>query len=224
MPCDDGTLLLWEDIQMLLGRGVPLMIPAWESMHHDVHDFVGLSTSPITIKLNRKKSGWETTDRVNDLSENYGDGDKSTWSYIDSNKEGSLQNDTRGSIDDVVSFDSWIESQRAIATKEAFIIPSTAKVDGVSKMDPVTLEVTEDPNEVKNDKYGRDKKGGKYQRILPSRTLYPDEVTYYDALTGDLIPQDTTSKDVEMPAVGGVLLTSRSRIDCGQWGDVRQTS
>lgn len=224
MPCDNGTLLLWEDIQMLLGRGVPLMIPAWESMHHDVHDFVGLSTSPITIKLNRKKSGWETTDRVNDLSENYGDGDKSTWSYIDSNKEGSLQNDTRGSIDDVVSFDSWIESQRAIATKEAFIIPSTAKVDGVSKMDPVTLEVTKDPNEVKNDKYGRDKKGGKYQRILPSRTLYPDEVTYYDALTGDLIPQDTTSKDVEMPAVGGVLLTSRSRIDCGQWGDIKQTS
>lgn len=221
MPCDDGTLLLWEDIQMLLGRGIPLMIPAWESMHHDVHDFIGLSTSPITIKLNRPKSGWETVDRVNDLSEDYGDGDKSTWSYIDSNKEGSLQDDTRGSIDDVVSFDSWIESQRAIATKEAFVIPSTAKVDGNSSMDPFTLEVTEDEHEVKNDLYGKDKKGGKYQRILPSRTLYPYEPQYYDPLTGKLIPQNVINKDVEMPACGGSLITSRSRIEGGAYDDVR---
>lgn len=224
MPCDSGTLLLWEDIQMLLGRGVPLMIPAWESMHHDVHDFVGLATSPITIKINREKSGWETVDRVNDLSKDYGPGDESTWSYIDSSKEGSLQDDTRGSIDDVVSFDSWVEAQRAIATKEAFLIPSTAKVDGNSHMDPVTLEVDEDSNEVKNDLYGRDKQGGKYQRILPSRTLYPYEHQYYDPLTGDLIPQNTMLKDVEMPACGGVLISSRSRIEGGAYGDVRTSS
>lgn len=216
MPYGSGTLLLWEDFFMIFGNpGVPLMIPAWEKMHYDVFDFVGLDTSPITIRLNRPKSGWTSVERINNLAGNYGEGDKSTWSYIDSNKEGSLQNDDRGAIDDVVSFDSWLEAQRSIATKEAFIIPSTATKDGLSRRDPITDAYVMDPEETKNDKYGSDKSGGKYQRILPSRTLYKNESVYYDYHTGELIKQDVKTKDVEMPAEGGVLLTSRSKIDGG---------
>ena len=216
MPRRSGTLLLWEDFFLIFGNGVPLMIPAWEkAKFFDDFDFVGLDTSPITIKLNRVKKGLTSVDRTNDLSKDYGTGDKSTWSYIDSSKEGSLQDDTRGSVDDVVFFNSWLESQRSIATKEAFIIPAAAKKDGLSSRDPITDVLKTDKNEIKNDTYGVDKKGGKFQRILPSRTLYPDEATYYDWHTGQLIPQDSIDKDVEMPAVGGVLLTSRSRIDGG---------
>lgn len=217
MPMVSGTLITWEEIKLAFGsNGVPLMIPVWEQMNFRNGTFVGLDTSPITIKVNREAHDNVTITRENDLSVNYGEGDKSTWSYIDSNKDGSLQNDTRGSKDDVVSFDSWVEAQRAIATKEAFIIPATAKKDGNSSLD-MYMNYTEDPNETKNDLYGKNKSGGAYQRILPSRTLYPDESVYYDPITGKLINQNVTSKDVEMPAVGGVLLTSRSRINGGDW-------
>jgi hypothetical protein len=81
------------------------------------------------------------------------------------------------------------------------------------------MEHTPDPVvEVRNDAFDADKGYGTFQRILPSRTLYKDDPVYYDPFTGDLIPQNTTEKDVEMPAVGGVLLTNRSRIECGYWG------
>lgn len=216
MPMVSGTLITWEEIALAFGaKGIPLMIPAWEQMSFRNGTFVGLDTSPITIKLNRESHDNVSIKRENDLATNYGTGDKSTWSYIDSNKEGSLQ-ESRGSKDDIVSFDSWLESQRAIATKEAFIIPATAKKDGKSTLD-MYMNYIPDSNETKNDVYGKNKSGGKYQRILPSRTLYPDESVYYDPITGQLIKQDVTTKDVEMPAVGGVLLTSRSRINGGDW-------
>lgn len=216
MPMVSGTLITWEEIQLAFSlKGTPLMIPAWEQMKFRNGTFVGLDTSPITIKLNREAHDNVSITRENDLSKDYGNGDKSTWSYIDSNKVGSLQ-ESRGSKDDIVSFNSWLEAQRAIATKEAFIIPSTAKKDGNSTLD-MYMNYTADANEVKNDLYGSDKSGGKYQRILPSRTLYPDESVYYDPIDGQLIKQDVTTKDVEMPAVGGVLLTSRSRINGGDW-------
>lgn len=217
MPMVSGTLITWEEIKLAFSpNGIPLMIPVWEQMNFRDGTFIGLDTSPITIKINREAHDNVDINRENDLATDYGEGDKSTWSYIDSNKEGSLQDDTRGSKDDVVSFDSWVESQRAVATKEAFILPSTAKKDGNSTLD-MYMNYTEDPNETKNDLYGKDKSGGAYQRILPSRTLYPDESVYYDPITGKLINQNTTDKDVEMPAVGGVILTSRSRINGGVW-------
>lgn len=217
MPRGSGTLLLWEDFFMFFGNpGIPLMIPVWEHMHYAGFDFVGLSNSPITIKINRPKKDPVDVDRTNDLAKNYGPGDKSTWSYISSSKKGSLQDKLRGNIDDVVSFDSWLEAQRSIATKEAFILPSTSTTDSLSTQAvSTTNEITKDPNEKVNDAYGKDRAGGAFQRILPSRTLYKDDSTYYDWHTGELIPQNTTDKDVEMPAVGGVLLTTKSRIDCG---------
>lgn len=57
-----------------------------------------------------------------------------------------------------------------------------------------------------------------YQRILPSKSIYASEPQYYDPITGKAIPQNVI-KDVEMPAEGGVLLTSRSRIDGGWWDE-----
>lgn len=218
MPTCSGTLLTWEELLAMFSRGVPLMLPAWELMNFRFRKgLIGLDTSPVTIKINRPAHDNVEIDRVNDLGENYGAGDKSTWSYIDSSKKGSLQDDTRGRIDDVVSFDSWLEAQRSIATKEAFIIPSTAKKDGNAVVDPETLDYIKDPEETKNDTYGKNKAGGKYQRLLPSRTLYEDEPVYFDPVTGKELPQNTRLKDVEMPAVGGVLLTSRSRIEGGVW-------
>lgn len=218
MPFVSGTLLTWEEIVLLFGsRGIPLMIPAWEKMRFRAGEFIGLDTSPITIKLNRPAHDNVEVTRENDLSKDYGSGKKSTWSYIHSSQEGSLQDDTRGSVDDVVSFDSWFEAERSVATKEAFIIPSTAKKDGKSRVDPETLDYSADVKETKNDLYGKDKEGGMYQRILPSRTLYESEPVYYEPVTGEQINQNITLKDVEMPAVGGVLLTSRSRVDGGVW-------
>jgi hypothetical protein len=217
MPRGSGTLLLWEDFFMIFGNpGIPLVIPVWEHMHYAGFDFVGLSNSPVSIKINRPKKDPVDVDRTNDLAKNYGPGDKSTWSYISSSKKGSLQDKLRGNIDDVVSFDSWLEAQRSVATKEAFILPSTSTTDSLSTQAvSTTNEITKDPNEKVNDAYGKDRAGGAFQRILPSRTLYKDDSTYYDWHTGELIPQNTTDKDVEMPAVGGVLLTTKSRIDCG---------
>lgn len=218
MPFVSGTLLTWEEFLLVFGsKGIPLMIPAWEKMKFRFGEVVGLDTSPITIKLNRPAHDNVEVERTNDLAKDYGPGKKSTWSYQHSNKEGSLQDEERTSVDDVVHFDAWLEAERSVATKEAFIIPSTAKKDGASLVDPENLTYAADAKETKNDGYGRDKQGGAYQRILPSRTLYEDEPVYYDSVTGKLIDQQTLDKDVEMPAVGGVLLTSRSRIEGGVW-------
>lgn len=217
MPLVSGTLLTWEELAQIFGEpGVPLMIPAWELKAFRDRDFVGLDTSPVTIKINRKATGHTKVDRTNDLSKDYGKGVKSTWSYIGSSKEGSLQDETRTSIDDVVSFDSWLEAQRAVASNEAFVLPASAIKDGESVVDTETGEYTEDPTETKMKAYDRNSKGGYYQRILPSRSIYKDETVYYDPFTGKLIPQQTY-KDIELPAEGGVLLTSRSRIDGGIW-------
>lgn len=215
MPLVSGTLLTWEEFKQVFGEGgVPLMIPAWETKTLTTDTYIGLDTSPITIKVNRAAHDSTKITRTNDLSKNYGNGIKSTWSYINSDKTGSLQT-KRTSVDDVVSFDSWLESQRAVATNEAFILPATAKKDGNSKVD-VNMKYTADSKET-TVTYDKSKVEGKYQRIVPSRSLYPSEAVYYDPITGKLIPQNVTSKDVEMPAVGGVILTSRSRIEGGLW-------
>lgn len=218
LPMEDGTLLLWEDWTLhISGQGKPLMIPAWEDMEWDGHKYVGLDTSPITIKLNRKASGNTVVDRVNDLSKDYGTGDKSTWSYIQSNREGLATND-RVSKDDVVSFDSWLEAQRSIATKESFILPaSVVQDDDGNVMDPHTLKVTEPEMGPQLVDYGKNAKDGKFQRILPSGTLYRDSEQYFNWHTGKKIPQQVIKKDVEMPSCGGVLLTDRSTIYGGYY-------
>lgn len=216
MPLVSGTLITWGEIQSLYGEGgIPLMIPVWEKKTLRNEEYIGLDTSPITIKINRDAHDSTKVTRTNDLSKRYGDGIKSTWSYINSDKEGSLQDLKRTSVDDVVDFDSWLEVQRAIATNEALILPATARKDGNSTLD-VNLKFTEDSEETSLE-YSTSKVNGNYQRIVPSRSIYPEESVYYDPITGKLIPQNHTTKDVEMPAVGGVLLTSRSRIDGGVW-------
>lgn len=219
MPFVSGTLLTWEELTLAFGggNGVPLMIPAWEVMNFRNGTFIGLDTSPITIRLNRPVHDNVSVTRKNDLNRVYGNGKKSAFSYIGSSKKGSLQDPVRGSIDDFVSFDAWFEAERAIVSKEAFILPASATVDGKSKMD-MFLEHSPDPRtEVRNNAFDANKGFGIFQRILPSRTLYKDDPVYYDPITGDLIPQNVKTKDVEMPAVGGVLMTNRSRIEGGVW-------
>lgn len=214
MPTESGTLLTWAELGRVFGSpGTPLMIPAWEEMNFREGKFIGLDTSPITIRINRPKHDNVDIDRHCDLEDTFVP--NPAWSYIDSNKEGSLQDKKRTSEDDIVTFDSWLEAQRAVASKEAFILPSTSTRDGESTLNERHFyEGSDEPYE---EGYGKDTHGGKYQRIMPSRTLYKEEPVYFDPITGKLIKQDITTKDVEMPAVGGVLLTSRSRIEGGIW-------
>lgn len=216
LPNVSGTLITWEEIIALYSTsGIPLMIPAWEIKDFPHRkDVIGLDTSPITIRINRPAHDNTTVERVNDLSKKYGPGKESAYSYIGSSQNGSLQAE-RTCIDDFVSFDAWVESQRAVATKEAFVIPASAIADDSTIMSKY-LEKFGENGESTKDMYSKDATNtGKFQRILPSRTLYPNEPVYYDPITGKLIAQQTTQKDVEMPAVGGVLLTSRSRIEGG---------
>lgn len=217
MPLESGTLITWEEVEYLMSEtGIPLMIPAWEIKQFRDRSVIGLDTSPITIRLNRDKVLHTSTPRENDLSLKYGPGLKSTWSYIGTSQEGSLQEPERTSKDNVVNFDAWLEAQRAIASKEAFILPASAKKDGKSIFDPETGEYTKDDREITLDNYGQNGSGGIYQRILPSRSIYEDESVYFEPVTGKLKPQQVR-KDIELPAEGGVLLTSRSRIDGGVW-------
>lgn len=220
MPFVSGTLLTWEELKLAFGgkNGVPLMIPAWEEMNFRDGKFIGLDTSPITIRLNRPAHDNVSIKRTNDLSKDYGTGKQSAFSYIGSSKEGSLQDPIRGSIDDFVSFDAWFEAERAIVSKEAFILPASALKDGFSKMN-MYLEHSPDTDlEVRNDAYDANGKNGIFQRVLPSRTLYANDPIYYDPITGELIRQNVTTKDVELPPVGGVLLSNRCRIEGGYWG------
>lgn len=216
LPMVSGTIATWEEMESMLGNtGTPLMIPAWEEMEFRGGTKIGLDTSPITMRVNRKAHDNVKITRTNNLATDYGVGKKSAWSYIGSSKKGSLQDADRTSVDDFVSFDAWLEAQRAVASKEAFILPSTSTTDGNSTVD-VNLDYTADTtNEINKTVYNKDGKGGNYQRILPSRTIYKNEPVYYEPVSGELIKQDVNTKDVEMPAVGGVLLTSRSRIDGG---------
>lgn len=219
MPTVSGTLLTWEELTFVFGagNGTPLMIPAWEIMNFRDREFIGLDTSPITIRLNRPAHDNVPVTRENDLSKNYGPGKQSAWGYLGSSQEGSLQDPARGPIDDFVSFDAWFEAERAIVSKEAFILPASALKDGSSGMDMFLEHHPDEINEVRNDAYDADGSFGIFQRILPSRTLYGNDPVYYDPITGALIPQNVKTKDVEMPAVGGVLLTNRSRIEGGYW-------
>ena len=216
LPMVSGTISTWEELAAVFGssNSKPLTLPVWEEMNFRHGKFIGLDNSPIHIKVNRPAHDNVTVERVNDLAADYGN--DSTFSYIDSSKEGSLEDAKSGSVDDVVTFDAWVEARRSIATKEAFILPATAIKDGASTLDQ-QMNWTEDKAEVAHTGYGKNASGGKYQRILPSRSLYKSESVYYDPITDKLIPQDVTTKDVEMPAVGGVLLTSRSRIEGGYW-------
>lgn len=234
MPPISGTLLVDADIMFIFGDGIPLMLPAWE-LQKDYRgdwtgEWVGLDTSPVTIRTNRKAHRNTYIDRTNDISKDYGAGKKSTWTYINSSKNSQKDVEERRDNDnpfiplehqeDVVTVDAWLEAQRAIATKEGFVIPSTMNIDDDSKKNPITGEMEVAVTETRQPGFNtktENSQSGKYQMILPSRSLYKDEYQYYDPFTGELILQNTTTKDVEMPAVGGVLLTSRSRIEGGFW-------
>ena len=218
MPRESGTLTTWEEFQERFGTGEPLMIPTWELHTKYGMDFIGLSSSPMRIRLNRKASGNEKFDRENDLSKDYGEGLKSAWSYKGSNHEESIQEEAKGSIDDVVSFDAWVEARRSIATKEAFVLPSTTYADDDSTYDN-NKDNTDKGVEVKgilrkmSEKYGPEGKGGAYTRILPSRTVFADDAAYYDEY-GKLKPQEV-AKDIELPAESGVLATHNSILRAG---------
>lgn len=214
LPYSNGSIITWEEIEESYGNGKTLTIPVWEDHSKYNRNYKGLSSSPISIKINRSKSGNETYNRKNNLNEDYGEGLKSTWSYIGSNKIGSLQDEEQSNKSDVVSFDSWIESQRSIATKEAFILPSTSQTDDDSKMNNDSV-VTESNNTSKKTEYLKKGKGGSFTRILPSRTVFKNADVYYDAF-GNLIEQDKV-KDVELPAESGVLLTNKSVIRCKEY-------
>lgn len=214
LPYSNGSIITWEEIEESYGNGEVLTIPVWEECSKYNRNYRGLSSSPISIRINRNKSGNEVYDRENSLNKNYGEGLKSTWSYIGSNKEGSLQNEEQSDISDVVSFDSWIESQRSIATKEAFILPSTSQTDDDSKMNNDSV-VTKSNNTSRKTEYLKTSQGGNFTRILPSRSVFQNADVYYDSF-GNLIKQDV-KKDIELPAESGVILTNNSVIRCSEY-------
>ena len=196
----------------MYGTGEDLMIPSWEKHRVNGKDYMGLSSSPMRIRVNRKASGNEIEDRENDLSKDYGNGLKSAFDYIGSDHSESIQEEEQGSISDIVTFDAWVSAQRAVSSKEAFILPSNTYVDDESTLDHEDNEATPDPAAKKSKLYGKDGKGGSFSRILPSRTVFKDSPQYYD-VDGKLIPQ-SVAKNIELPAESGVLLTDNSIIRC----------
>lgn len=207
MPRRSGTLITEEYVKEMYSNGVALMIPTWELHSRDGEDYIGLSSSPITIRVNRKKSGNEKQDRENDLSYDYGKGLKSAWSYIGSQRIESAQDKEQGSKSDIVSFDAWVEAQRAIASKEAFVLPSTALLNDNSKYNDNRNSITQD-TEKPNDQLGKEGGLTAFTSIVPSRSVYKWDPAYYDAF-GKLLDQEIT-KVVELPAESGVLVTHNS--------------
>lgn len=212
LPYSSGVLITWEEVLSMYGTGEDLMIPSWEKHRVNGKDYMGLSSSPMRIRVNRKASGNEIEDHENDLSKDYGNGLKSAFDYIGSDHSESIQEEEQGSISDIVTFDAWVSAQRAVSSKEAFILPSNTYVDDESSLDHEDNEATPDPAAKKSKLYGKDGKGGSFSRILPSRTVFKDSPQYYD-VDGKLIPQ-SVAKNIELPAESGVLLTDNSIIRC----------
>ena len=207
MPRVGGTLITEEYIKEMYSNGVALTIPTWELHNRNGEDYIGLSESPIKIRVNRKKSGNEKFDRENHLLSENGKGLETAWTYIGSNHTGSAQQAEQGDKSDIITFDAWVEAQRSIATKEGFVLPSTALLNDHSHYSDKNNVVTED-TEVVNDQLGKDGGLTEFARIVPSRSLFKWDPAYYDAY-GNLKDQEI-QKTVEMPAESGVLVTHNS--------------
>lgn len=112
LPEDDGVITTFEEqFDIYSANGEALVIPVWENFTDHDRPTLGLSISPISIKMNRTKSGEEDTDRTSDLTE--------TETYTNAKTE--LLGPTE---ENIVSFDAWLESKRVVASKQGFIMPS----------------------------------------------------------------------------------------------------
>ncbi len=112
LPEDDGVITTFEEqFDIYSANGEALIIPVWENFTDHDRPTLGLSISPISIKMNRTKSGEEDTDRTSDLTE--------TETYT--NAETELLGPTE---ENIVSFDAWLESKRVVASKQGFVMPS----------------------------------------------------------------------------------------------------
>ena len=117
LPEDNGVLTTFEEqFDIYSHNGEALIVPVWELFTDHDRKTLGLSKSPISIKINRIKSGEEDVDRNSDLTE------------IDeyNNSDSSLLGPTK---ENIVSFDSWIAAKRVVSSKQGFVLPSANESD-----------------------------------------------------------------------------------------------
>ena len=212
MPRVSGTLITFHEILNLMGDrvGEDLMLPSWRLDYNSNGEIVlGLGRSPVRTRVNEVHSGLGTQDRSNDLNKDYGEGRlKTTWSYKLSDKTGSTQ-EGRPEFEknDLLTFDAWVDVQRSVASKEAFILPSTAVRDTSRFADPRNPDFEiKDPagTEIDYTKSGK----APHSRFVPSKTVFKDDAAYFDVF-GKEVPQEV-SKTFELPAESGVLATHNS--------------
>mgnify|MGYP006873028270 CR=1 FL=1 len=215
LPSNSGILTTREEVLSTYSDyGEFLTIPFWNYQLFEDEVTLGFVSSPISVKVNRAKKGIEQDDLKNDLSQNYGPDKKTTWSYINAQNHTTVQNYNFGILDSSLFVDAWFEVKRNITSFESFSLPVTTLKDKNKKINTNTLETLEN---VEDELYQDfNKEDGFFQQILPSKTIYKDNVNYFDPFTGESIKQ-VVDKDVEMPATGGVLLTSTSILDGGFW-------
>lgn len=212
MPRVSGTLITFHEILNLMGDrvGEDLMLPSWRLDYDSNGEIVlGLGRTPVRTRINEVKSGLGTQDRSNDLNKDYGEGRlKTTWSYKMSDKEGSTQ-EGRPEFEknDLLTFDAWLDVQRSVASKEAFILPSTALRDTSRFADPRNPDFEmKDPAGDTIDYTNSGK--AFHSRFVPSKTVFPNDAAYFDVF-GKEIPQEV-AKTFELPAESGVLATHNS--------------
>lgn len=151
LPEDGGVLTTFEEQKDIYSNtGEALIVPVWEEFTDHDRAVLGLSKSPISIRMNRTRSGHELTSRVSTLHD--------IQTYTQSNT------DPLGPTDEnVVSFDAWLESKRIIASKQGLALPS-ANQAGTEKITNT----------------GTASAQHKMATILPSESVFEGDVAYTD--------------------------------------------
>lgn len=208
LPRVSGNLITMHEILNILGDmvGEDLMLPSFRTDILTNGEIVlGLGRTPVRIRINEDPArGLGTKTRSNDLSKEYGSGKlQTTWSYIMSDKSGSTQEAAKDQ--DIVTFDAWVDSQRSVASKEAFILPSTRLKD-TSRIWNLESQSPSGDAGTEIDYTGSGK--GFHSRIVPSKTVFPNDDAYFDVY-GKEIKQEV-AKTIELPAESGVLTTHNS--------------
>lgn len=207
LPRVSGNLITMHEILNLMGglTGEDLMLPSFRTDILSNGEIVlGLGRTPVRMRINELANGLGTKSRSNDLSKEYGSGKLQTaWSYIMSDHSGSTQE--QAGDQDILTFDAWMDVQRAVASKEAFILPSTALKDTARTWNLDEQAPSGTAGET-IDYTGSGK--GFHTRVVPSKTAFPNDEAYFDVY-GKEIKQEV-AKTVELPAESGVLATHNS--------------
>lgn len=207
LPRVSGNLITMHEILNLMGDlvGEDLMLPSFRADILSNGEIVmGLGKTPVRMRINENITGLGTKVRTNDLSKEYGSGKLQTaWSYIMSDHSGSTQESAGDQ--DILTFDAWMDVQRSVASKEAFVLPSTVLKDTARtwNLDEQTPSGTAGET---IDYTGSGK--GFHTRVVPSKTAFPNDEAYFNVY-GKEIKQEV-AKTVELPAESGVLATHNS--------------